>query len=145
MRQHRIACLADFAVYPALMAVMILVIVDNASSVERALALGFVLAGSFLGTLLECLLHRFALREDTRVAEPPDLYEGRRGWIGTATWLSVAAVVFIALQSTSLAVPLIVALGLVGALAGGLLLVQPSAVRQSERNAEESPLVGERR
>jgi hypothetical protein len=59
MRQTRIAYFADFAVYPVLIASMLLVIADAATPAEWALALGFALTGAFFWTLLEYLLHRF--------------------------------------------------------------------------------------
>jgi hypothetical protein len=66
MRQHRIAHYTDLAVYPLLIAVMILVIADNATTGERALALAlalvFGLGGAFFWTLLGRVVHRFAAR-----------------------------------------------------------------------------------
>jgi hypothetical protein len=69
MRLQRIAPYTDFAVYPALLALMILVIADKSSGVERALALALVLVlavgGAFLWTLLGRVLDRFVLHGDT--------------------------------------------------------------------------------
>jgi hypothetical protein len=66
MRQHRIAHYTDLALYPLLIAVMILVIADEASTGERALALAlalaFALGGALFWTLLGRVLHRFATR-----------------------------------------------------------------------------------
>jgi hypothetical protein len=59
MPQNRIGRYADFALYPGLIAVMILVIADSASPVERAIALLSALAGASLWMLLDHLLHRF--------------------------------------------------------------------------------------
>jgi hypothetical protein len=68
MRRSRIAPYAAFAVYPLLIAMMILVIADEASAAERALALtlalAFVLGGALLWTLLGRVLHRFALEQE---------------------------------------------------------------------------------
>jgi hypothetical protein len=62
MRLHRIAHYADFAVYPVLIAVMILVIADKSTGGETALAVGlasaFALGGAVLWTLLGRVLHR---------------------------------------------------------------------------------------
>jgi len=128
MRQNRIAYLADFGVYPVLTAVMILVVVDNAGSGERALALMFALAGSLLWALMEYFLHRSVRQQDPRLADLENRDQGgTRAWIGTAIWLSVAAVVLIALLPTRLAVALIVALILVGGLIAGFILVRASA------------------
>lgn len=122
MRQNRIVYYADFAVYPVLIGVMLLAIADRASSAERELALAFALGGAFLWALLEYLSHRFALRADTRMAGPHDQHPaGPRAWIGTPTWLSVAAIAFIALLPASLGVPLIVTLSLAAGLMMGFL------------------------
>jgi hypothetical protein len=61
MRDNRIAHYVNFAIYPLLIAVMILAIADGASPVERALALVCALAGALLWVLLDHLLHRFLL------------------------------------------------------------------------------------
>ena len=128
MRQNRIAYLADFGVYPVLTAVMILVVVDNAGSGERALALMFALAGALLWALMEYLLHRSVRQQDPRLEDLESRDEGgTRAWIETAIWLSVAAVVLIALLPTRLAVALIVPLILVGGLMAGFILVRASA------------------
>jgi hypothetical protein len=66
MRQHRIAQYTELAVYPLLIAVMILVIADKATAGERVLALAlslvFALGGALLWTLLGRVVHRFAAR-----------------------------------------------------------------------------------
>src|ERR1700677_1741758 len=122
MQQNRIAYYTDFAVYPVLIAVMILVIADKSSPVERAFALALALGGAVLWTLPEYLLHRFVLRGDTRIAGIHDQHHAGPGaWIGTPTWLSVAAIAFIALLLASLAVPIIVTLSLAGGLLAGFL------------------------
>ena len=122
MRQSRIAYYADFAVYPVLIAGMIVVIADRANAFERALALTLALAGAFLWTLLEYLLHRFLLHGDTRVAHLHDRHHAwPRAWIGTPTWLSVAVILFMALLPAPLGVPLISTLGLAGGLMAGFL------------------------
>jgi hypothetical protein len=58
MKQSRIASYADFLVYPALVAVMMVVIADTGGAVERAVALSVALTGVLLWTLLEYSLHR---------------------------------------------------------------------------------------
>jgi hypothetical protein len=144
MQQQRIEY-ADFAVYPALIAVMILVIGDWASPVERAVSLAFVLGGAFLWTYLQYLLHRLALHGDSSVSEPQDHDHVSPGaWGGTPAWLSVAALVFVSLLLETLGVSLIasigIAVGLVSAihhggvrlLAKGLLVTVPTSAHPSQ-------------
>jgi hypothetical protein len=74
MQQNRIAYFADFAVYPVLVAVMILVIAGNTSPIERTVALAFALGGACLWTLLEHLLHRFVLHGSGRVSRSSNTF-----------------------------------------------------------------------
>jgi len=69
MRQNQLAYYA--AIYPVLIGVLIQVIADKASPIERVFALTFTLAcaaaGAFLWTCLEHCLHRFVLQGDRRM------------------------------------------------------------------------------
>jgi len=122
MRQSRIAYFTDFAVYPVLIVVMILVIADTASPIERALALAFAFMGALFWTLLEYLLHRFVLHGDTSVAELHDQHHAwPRAWIGTPTWVSVTAIALMALLPALFGFPLALTLSLTGGLMAGFL------------------------
>jgi hypothetical protein len=122
MQQNRIGYYADFAVYPVLVAVMILVIGDKASPLERALALAFALGGAFLWTWLEHRLHRFVLHGASSVARPQDEHHALpRAWFGTPTWLSVAALAFAEPLLEAIGVSHIVSLGIAGGLMAGFL------------------------
>jgi hypothetical protein len=121
MQQHRIG-FADFAVYPALIAVMILVIEDKAGPVERAVALAFALGGAFLWTFFQYLLHRLALHGDSAVADPQDQnHVSPRAWGGTPAWLSVAALAFVGLMLETLGVSLLASIGIAGGLVAAFL------------------------
>jgi hypothetical protein len=62
VRQNRIANFAEYALYPILIAVMVLVIADETSPLERALVLVIALGGALLWALIGRLLHRFLLQ-----------------------------------------------------------------------------------
>jgi sterol desaturase/sphingolipid hydroxylase (fatty acid hydroxylase superfamily) len=122
MRQNRIAYYADFAAYPVLITVLILLIANKASPRERLTALALAFGGGFLWTLLEYLIHRFVLHGNTRIADLHVQHHAwPRAWIGTPTWLSVAALIIIALLPASLGVGRIGTLGLACGLMTGFL------------------------
>jgi hypothetical protein len=64
MPRNRLSCYADCALYPLLVAVMILVIADRATAIERALALVLALAVACPWTML---LRRFVLPGNARI------------------------------------------------------------------------------
>jgi sterol desaturase/sphingolipid hydroxylase (fatty acid hydroxylase superfamily) len=120
MRQSRASYYADFAVYPALIALTMLVIATRSPPKHWGYALGFVVTGVILWTLLEYLLHRFVLHGATRVAGLHDQHHAwPRAWIGTPTWLSVAVLACLAILPVLLGASLVASLGLAGGLMAG--------------------------
>jgi hypothetical protein len=125
MRENRLACYADFAVYPVLIAVMVLVITNGSSPAVLALTLAFALGAAFLWTRLENLLHRSLLLGNGGVADVNDRQGVRpRALIGTSTWLSVAAIAVIGQLPATLGVRLIVALIVVAGLTASTMFNQ---------------------
>ena len=123
MRLSRIAYYADFAVYPTLIGVMILVIAHNSHLRHGAFALGLGLAGALLWTLLEYVMHRFLLHGGSRIAGLHDAHHAQaRAWIGTPTWLSVTAIAGMALPTLLFGAPVFIYLSLTVGLMAGFLL-----------------------
>jgi hypothetical protein len=122
MRQSRTAQFTDCAVYPVLVAVMILVIGDTASAIGRLIALALALGAACLWTLVTCRLERILLHGDTHSAEGRDqLDAGARAWPGSLAWLRATSLVFGALLLETLGASLALSLSISGGLVAGFL------------------------
>ncbi len=122
MRLHRISYYADFGVYAALVCALILVAAVKDDWVGRARWSVSFLLGAAVWTLLEYVVHRFALHHLPVVSEMHALHHASpRAYVGTPTWLSLTILLAAIFLPTWWAFSLNIASGLLAGVMAGFL------------------------
>jgi hypothetical protein len=121
MRENEVGDLADCAVYPLLIAVMILVIGDGANALGRLVALAIAFGCALLWTRVTWRLERIALHGTTPGAgrqDQPDA--GMRARLWSRAWLGAGVFASAAMLLQALGAPLVISMGIAGGLVAGL-------------------------
>ncbi len=93
MRMSKTAYYADFAIYAAVLGVLILVSVLGASWTQRLRWSAAFLSGAAGWTLLEYVLHRFVLHgRSTFAAMHAVHHSSPRAYVGTPTWATMGII-----------------------------------------------------
>jgi sterol desaturase/sphingolipid hydroxylase (fatty acid hydroxylase superfamily) len=113
---------ADFAVYVALLAPLLVIAALDPDWSDRMKWLAAFLAGVALWTLLEYLLHRFVLHQMPTFSDMHALHhQSPRAFVGTPTWLSVSVLWLVFFVPAWRALSLNLASGLIAGVMFGFL------------------------
>ncbi len=122
MQMNKWSYRADFAVYPLLVGVALILAFSHVMRARSVISVAAVLVGAGLWTVLEYLLHRWVLHQWPPFKKLHDAHHAHPSeFIGTPTWVSVG--LFLALWAAlSTALPRPLAAALIGGLMFGYLV-----------------------